>query len=65
MKVADLKEVNEIDANIQSLLSELTTLYETRERLFKKTPTSKKSSKKNSYRLDDIDFSSLDLTLQD
>lgn len=63
MKAADLQVVNEIDGTIQNLLSELSTLYQTREQLFKSV--TKKSSKQQSNSLDTIDLSTLDLNIDE
>ncbi len=66
MKVSDLQQVNEIDSLIQNLLGQLSELCNTRVRLTDLTQASTKNkttSKNSTGRLEDIDFSSIDLTL--
>lgn len=65
MKVADLPKIGEIDTTIQTLLNELTSLYQQREQLVHSKGTSKKTSRKQRSHYDDIELSSLDLTLRD
>ena len=67
MKAADLTNVNDIDANIQTLLNELASLYEKRAEYFSGKASSGTGTKRRNKRTryDDIDLSTIDLSLRD
>ena len=65
MKVADLNNINEIDSSIQTLLSELTSLYSEREKLFRGTRQTTTKKRQRRTKLSDIDFNAFDLNLPD
>lgn len=75
MRLANLAKVEEIDAHIQQLLNELSELYRRRGALFndkasarftaKASTPAQPAKRTSSTKLDNIDFSTFDLTLRD
>lgn len=73
MKVLDLQKVQEIDSHIQDLLNELTSLYQQRNELFagkndthgRNVTRSQKTNRSTRVKLEDLDFSTFNLSLKD
>lgn len=71
MKVLDFQKVQEIDSHIQDLLSELSTLYRERNEIFagadKETKANKnrRITQQSTTTLENLDFSTFDLSLKD
>ena len=71
MKVLDFQKVQEIDSHIQDLLSELSTLYRERNEIFSGTDKETKAkknrriAKQSTNTLENLDFSTFDLSLKD
>ena len=71
MKVLDFQKVQEIDSHIQDLLSELSTLYRERNEIFSgadketKAKENRRIAKQSTTTLENLDFSTFDLSLKD
>ena len=71
MKVLDFQKVQEIDSHIQDLLSELSTLYRERNEIFSgadketKAKKNRRSAQQSTNTLENLDFSTFDLSLKD
>ncbi len=71
MKVLDFQKVQEIDSHIQDLLSELSTLYRERNEIFSgadketKAKKNRRIAQQSTTTLDNLDFSTFDLSLKD
>lgn len=71
MKVLDFQKVQEIDSHIQDLLSELSTLYRERNEIFSgadkeaKANKNRRIAKQSTTTLENLDFSTFDLSLKD
>lgn len=71
MKVLDFQKVQEIDSHIQDLLSELSTLYRERNEIFSgadketKAKKNRRIAKQSTTTLENLDFSTFDLSLKD
>ena len=71
MKVLDFQKVQEIDSHIQDLLSELRTLYRERHEIFSgadketKAKENRRIAKQSTNTLENLDFSTFDLSLKD
>lgn len=71
MKVLDFQKVQEIDSHIQDLLSELSTLYRERNEIFSgadkgtKANKNRRIAKQPTTTLENLDFSTFDLSLKD
>ena len=71
MKVLDFQKVQEIDSHIQDLLSELSTLYRERNEIFSgadketKAKENRSIAQQSTNTLENLDFSTFDLSLKD
>jgi|GEM_PF-552435 hypothetical protein len=71
MKVLDFQKVQEIDSHIQDLLSELSTLYRERNEIFSgadketKAKKNRRIAQQSTTTLENLDFSTFDLSLKD
>jgi hypothetical protein len=71
MKVLDFQKVQEIDSHIQDLLSELSTLYRERNEIFSgadketKAKENRRIAQQSTNTLENLDFSTFDLSLKD
>ena len=71
MKVLDFQKVQEIDFHIQDLLSELSTLYRERNEIFSgadketKAKKNRRIAQQSTTTLENLDFSTFDLSLKD
>ena len=71
MKVLDFQKGQEIDSHIQDLLSELSTLYRERNEIFSgadketKAKKNRRIAQQSTNTLENLDFSTFDLSLKD
>ena len=71
MKVLDFQKVQEIDSHIQDLSSELSTLYRERNEIFSgadketKAKKNRRIAQQSTNTLENLDFSTFDLSLKD